>query len=271
MSKIDPTARVEDGAVIGDDAIIGPYCVVGRDVTIGAQCKLSAHVVVEGHTTIGPRTVVFPFASLGTAPQSIGYKGEPTKLEIGADCTVRESVTMNRGTVEGGGVTKVGDKGYFMAYSHIAHDCHVGNSVIFANSAALGGHSVIGDHVFMGGLSAIHQHTRVGPQVMVGGGTGVLGDVIPYALVNGRRGMLEGLNVVGMRRRGFTAERLRVVRAFYHELFYGSGTFDQRLADAIAQPPEDPAVTEILDFIRAGTKRRLTLARADIDPDVDGA
>jgi UDP-N-acetylglucosamine acyltransferase len=271
MSKIDPTARVEDGAVIGEDASIGPYCVVGRDAVIGAQCKLVAHVFVEGHTTIGPRTVVYPFASLGTAPQSIGYKGEPTKLEIGADCTVRESVTMNRGTVEGGGVTKVGDKGYFMAYSHIAHDCQVGNGVIFANSAALGGHSVIGDHVFMGGLSAIHQHTRVGPQVMVGGGTGVLGDVIPYALVNGRRGMLEGLNVVGMRRRGFTAERLRAVRAFYHELFYGSGTFDQRLADAIAQPPQDPAITEILDFIRAGTKRRLTLARADIDPDVDGA
>lgn len=265
MAKIDPTARVEDGAVIGDDVTIGPFCIVGRDVTLDAGCRLVSHVVIEGKTTVGPRTTVYPFASLGTAPQSIGYKGEPTQLKIGADCTIRESVTMNRGTAEGGGVTQVGDKGYFMAYSHVAHDCHVGDSVIFANCAALGGHSIIGDHVFMGGLSAIHQHARVGTQVMVGGGTGVLGDVIPYGLVNGRKGKLEGLNVVGMRRRGFTAERIRNVRAFYMELFYGSGTFDQRLAAAMAQASVDPAITEILDFIRAGTKRRLTLARIGMD------
>ncbi len=261
MPKIDSTARVDEGAVIADDATIGPYCVVGAGVTVGASAHLMAHVYVEGETVIGPRTVVFPFAALGTAPQSTGYKGERTRLEIGADCQIRESVTMNRGTVAGGGITRVGDRGFFMAHSHIAHDCIVGNDVIFANSVALGGHAIIGDHVFMGGLSAVHQHVRVGSQVMIGGGSAALGDVIPFVLLNGRKGMIEGLNVVGLRRRGFTADRLRIVRAFYQHLFLGPGTFSDRLAEAMQEQPADPAIKDILDFIRAGSKRRLTLAR----------
>lgn len=262
MPKIDPTARIDAGAVIADDATVGPYCVIGPGVTVGSGAHLMAHVYVEGETVIGPRSVVYPFAALGTAPQSTGYKGEPTRLEIGADCQIRESVTMNRGTVAGGGITRVGDRGFFMAHSHVAHDCIVGNNVIFANSAALGGHSIIGDHVFMGGLSAVHQHVRVGSQVMIGGGSAALGDVIPFALLNGRKGMIEGLNVVGLKRRGFTAERLRVIRAFYQQLFLGPGTFAGRLEEAMQQEPADPGIAEILDFIKAGGKRRLTLARS---------
>lgn len=272
MPKIDPTARVDTGAVIADDATIGPYCVIGPGVTVGAGVHLMAHVYVEGETVIGPRTVVYPFAALGTAPQSTGYKGEPTRLEIGADCQIRESVTINRGTAEGGGVTRVGDKGFFMAHSHIGHDCIVGDSVIFANSVALGGHVIIGDHVFMGGLAAVHQHTRVGAHVMIGGGSAVLGDAIPFTLINGRKGMIEGLNVVGLKRRGFTPDRLRMIRAFYQQLFLGPGTFADRLAEAMTKEPADPAIAEILDFIKAGGKRRLTLARTtptrlDADPD----
>jgi UDP-N-acetylglucosamine acyltransferase len=252
--------------------MIGPYCVIGPGVTIGAGVHLMAQVYVEGETVIGPRTVVYPFAALGTAPQSTGYRGEPTRLEIGADCQIRESVTMNRGTPAGGGITRVGDRGFFMAHSHVGHDCMVGNDVIFANSVALGGHAIIGDYVFMGGLSAVHQHTRVGAHVMVGGGSAVLGDAIPFMMINGRKGMIEGLNVVGLRRRGFTPARLHVIRRFYHHLFLGPGTFAKRVAEAMQQEPADPAIGEILDFLKAGGKRRLTIprmmtTRLEADPD----
>ena len=179
---------------------------------IGANCRLIAHVHVTAQTTIGAGCTIYPFVSLGTPPQSLSYRGELTRLEIGEGCTIRESVTMNAGTVAGGGVTRVGARGYFMNYSHVGHDCIVGNDVIFATSATLGGHCEIGDFVFIGGLSAVHQFTRIGPQVMVGGVCGVRGDVIPFGLVNGQYAALEGLNIVGMRRRKFTRERLAMVR-----------------------------------------------------------
>ncbi len=211
MSKIDSTARVEDGAIIGDGTSIGPYCIVGANVRIGSNCILHAHVNVTGHTTIGDSCTVFPFASLGTAPQDTSYRGEPTTLEIGESCTIRESVTMNVGTVKGGGKTRVGKRGFFMAYTHIGHDCIVGNDVIFVNNATLGGHCEIGDFVYVGGLSAAHQFVRIGHQAMVGGVSGLRHDIIPYGLASGQFAHLEGLNVVGMRRRGFTHKRLQVV------------------------------------------------------------
>lgn len=263
MPKIDPTARVEDGAIIGDDVSIGPYCVIGPNVKIGAQSRLIAHVNIDGDTVIGPRAIIHPFASLGTAPQSLGYRGEPTRLEIGADCQIRESVTMNRGTVGGGGVTRVGDRGYFMAYSHVAHDCQVGSDVIFANSATIGGHVTVGDHVFIGGQSAIHQFTRIGSQVMIAGACGVVGDVIPFAIVDGGfRAQLRGLNVIGLRRRGFTASRLQALRSFYQFLFLGPGLFADRLAAAAEKPAADPGVTEIIEFCRTPSKRPLTMAKS---------
>jgi UDP-N-acetylglucosamine acyltransferase len=259
MTTIDPTARVEDGAVIGEGATIGPYCVVGRDVTIGANCKLIAHVHVMGHTTLGAGCTVYPFASLGGAPQDLSYRDEPTRLEIGAACTIREGVTMNVGTVKGGGLTRVGDRGFFMNNSHVGHDCFVGNDAIFATSATLGGHCEIGDFVYIGGLSAVHQFTRVGPQVMIGGVCGVRGDIIPYGLVNGQYARLEGLNIVGMKRRKFTRERLAIVRSFYQRLFDTPGIFSERLSAVRSLAAGDPAIAEILQFIDAGKHRPLCL------------
>src|SRR5262245_20014669 len=225
MAKIDPTARIEDGAVIGDGTVIGPYCIIGANAVIGENCQLISHVQVMGHTKVGAGCLISPFVALGGAPQDLGYKGEPTRLEIGSACTLREGVTMNIGTVKGGGLTRVGDRGFFMNNSHVGHDCLVGNDVIFATSATLGGHCEIGDFVYIGGLSAVHQFTRVGPQVMVGGVCGVRDDVIPYGLVNGQYAVLEGLNLIGMKRRKFTRQRLAIVRSFYQKLFHGSGTF----------------------------------------------
>jgi UDP-N-acetylglucosamine acyltransferase len=259
MSEIDPTARVADGAVIGEGASIGPYCIVGPEAVIGAGCNLIAHVYVTARTTIGEACTIYPFASLGTPPQSLAYRGEPTSLVVGNGCTIREHVTMNAGTVGGGGVTRVGDRGYFMNSAHVGHDCQVGNDVIFATSATLGGHCEIGDFVFIGGLSAVHQFTRIGPQVMVGGVCGVRGDVIPFGLVNGQYASLEGLNIIGMKRRKFTRERLATVRSFFQKLFYGPGIFADRLNEVQPMAGDDPAIAQILTFIGDGKHRALCM------------
>jgi UDP-N-acetylglucosamine acyltransferase len=259
MSTIDPTARIEDGAVVGEGTSVGPYCTIGPDAVIGANCKLLAHVHVTGRTLIGSGCTIYPFVSLGTPPQSLGYRGESTRLEVGQGCTIREQVTMNAGTVAGGGLTRVGDRGYFMNCSHVGHDCQVGNDVIFATSATLGGHCEIGDFVFLGGLSAVHQFTRIGPQVMVGGMSGVQRDVIPFGLVNGQRASLEGLNIIGMKRRKFTRERLATLRSFYQKLFHGPGLFAERLGKVAPLAADDPAIAEILVFIGKGQRRALCL------------
>jgi UDP-N-acetylglucosamine acyltransferase len=262
MAVIDPTARVEDGAVIGEGTIVGPYCIVGPNVVIGANCTLMSHVHLMGHTSIGANCTISPFVVLGGAPQDLSYRGEPTRLEIGSNCTFREGVTMNVGTIKGGGLTRVGNDGFFMNNSHVGHDCIVGNNAIFATSATLGGHCEIGDFVYIGGLSAVHQFTRVGSQVMVGGVCGIRDDVIPYGLVNGQYAVLEGLNVIGMRRRKFTRERLAAVRSFYQDLFHGPGVFAERLVRVQARAGEDPAIAEILAFIAGGKHRPLCLPAA---------
>jgi len=259
MSTIDPTARVEDGAVIGEGTMVGPYCVIGRHVVIGKNCNLIGHVHVTGHTSIGSDCVISPFVVLGGAPQDLSYRSESTRLEIGSACTIREGVTMNVGTVKGGGLTRVGDRGLLMNNSHVGHDCMVGNDVIFATSATLGGHCEIGDFVYIGGLSAVHQFTRIGPQVMVGGVCGVRGDVIPFGLVNGQYAVLEGLNIVGMKRRKFSRERLTRLRAFYLKLFHGRGVFAERLNAVQAMASEDEAIADILAFIAQGKHRPLCL------------
>lgn len=264
MGKIDSTARIEDGAVIGEGVSIGPYCVVGPHVTIGDDCTLQSHVTVSGHTTLGAGCIVHPFAALGGPPQDLSYRGEPTRLEIGEACTIREGVTMSVGTVKGGGLTRVGARGYYMNNSHVGHDCIVGDDVIFATSATLGGHCEIGDFVYMGGLSAAHQRVRIGSQTMIGGVCGVRGDVIPYGLANGQYAVLDGLNIIGMRRRNFTRDRLAAVRAFYQKLFHGEGVFAERLDRVRHQAQDDPAIAEILGFIDAANHRALCL------PDGDG-
>jgi len=257
MPVIDPTARVASGAVIGDDVAIGPFCVVGPRAVLSAGCRLIAHVHIMGRTTVGARTVIYPFASLGTPPQSTRYRGGDTALTIGADCDLRESVTMNAGTEDGGGVTTVGDRGFFMANSHVAHDCRVGNDVVFANCATLGGHCEVGDSVVIGGLSAVHQFTRVGSFAMIGGVCGVRGDVIPFGLANGDYARLEGLNIVGMKRRKFPRERIHAVRRAYQKLFLDPGRFADRLDQAAHEFADDETVMQIITFIRDGHHRPL--------------
>src|SRR5205807_521399 len=167
MATIDPSARIEAGAIIGEGASIGPFCIVGPNVIVGEGCRLLAHVHLNGHTSIGARTVIYPFASLGSPPQSVKYRGGPTRLIVGTDCDIREGVTMNTGTEEGGGLTVVGDRCFFMVGSHVGHDCRVGSNVTFANNAVLGGHVTIGDHSVLGGQTAVHQSVRVGEGAML--------------------------------------------------------------------------------------------------------
>jgi len=256
---IDPSARIESGAKIGKDVSIGPYCIVGPHATIGDGCRLVGHVNIAGHTSIGPRTVIYPFASLGTPPQSVKYRGGLTRLVVGADCDIREGVTMNTGTEDGGGVTEVGDKCFFMVGSHVAHDCTVGSNVIFANNVVLGGHVTVGDNVVFGGQSAVVQFARIGEGAMIVGLSGIRADVIPFAMAQGPLAFLVGLNVIGMRRRGIAKADIHRVRAAYEMLFFGEGEFRGRLDRVAADYGDSPLVGKIVDFIRAG-KRALSTA-----------
>jgi len=259
MSVIDPTARIEAGATIGRDVSIGPYSVIGSQVVIGDECRLASHVHIAGHTTIGPRTAIHPFASLGTPPQSVKYRGGATRLVVGADCDIRESVTMNTGTEDDRGVTEVGDRCLLMVGSHVGHDCKVGSDVTFANNVVLGGHVTVGDFVFLGGQAAVRQFVRIGEGAMVTGMSGVRADVIPFGLVQGAKADLVGLNVVGMRRRGWTKADIHRLRKAYEMLFFGPGTFRERVDEVAARSGDDPLIAEVIVFIRSGS-RPLTLA-----------
>ena len=260
---IHPTALVEPGAIIGDGATIGPYCIIGGSVVVGDDCRLDAHVHVTGETTIGPRTVISPFASLGERPQSASYRGGATRLVIGADCDIRQNVTMSTGTEDGGGLTQVGDRGMFMANCHVGHDCRVGSDVVMANSAGLGGHCVVGDHVFIGAMTGLHQYIRVGAHAMIGGASGVREDIIPFGLVAGSFARLSGINIVGMRRRKFSSDTIRNVRAAYRLLFLGKGTMAQRLDDAESRYGANEQVAQIVAFVRSKGRRPICQASGD--------
>ena len=261
MLAIDPTARVAPNAVIGSDVTIGPYCVVGPDVTIGDGCKLVAHVHLAGHTTIGAGTAIYPFASLGTPPQSVHYRGGPTKLVIGANCQIRESVTINTGTEGGGGITKVGDGCFLMTGAHIGHDCQVGNNVILANNAVLGGHCHVGDHVFIGGHCAVHQFVSIGESVMVSGYSALSDDVIPFGFVLHAIGRLVGVNIIGMRRRGVGRDGIRAVQQAYALLFEGEGEFARRIDKTESELGNTPEVAKIIAFLRGKHRRPIMLNR----------
>ena len=260
VAAIHSTAQIEAGAVIGKGVTIGPYCIIGGNVVIGDDCRLVAHVHITGQTTIGAGTVIYPFASLGTPPQSLTFRGSLTRLVIGAGCDIRESVTMNAGTEDGGGLTEIGERCFFMANSHVAHDCHIGNDVVFANCATLGGHCVVGDHVFIGGLAAAHQFTRIGSHAMIAGLSGVRGDIIPFGLVAGTFARLSGINVVGMKRRKFSVETVRAVRAAYRLIFFGKDKMARRLEDVESKFGDNEAVAQIIAFIRDGANRPLCQA-----------
>lgn len=262
MATIHPNAVVDPEAVLGDDVEIGPFCVVGAGVRLGTGVRLRSHVVIEGDTEIGDGTEIYPFASIGLRPQDLKYRGEPSKLRIGVKNTIREYVTMNPGTEGGGMLTEVGDNCLFMVGSHVAHDCIVGDSVILANNATLAGHVVIGDFAIIGGLSAVHQFVRIGPHAMVGGMSGVEHDVIPYGSVMGDRASLCGLNVVGLKRRGFDKETIHRMRSAYRMLFADEGTLQERVSDVSEHFGEEEAVAQIVHFVRGQSSRGLTQPRS---------
>jgi UDP-N-acetylglucosamine acyltransferase len=255
--KVHPTAIVEDGAIIGEGVEIGPYCRIGPKVKIGPDCVFQSHVVVSGATEIGPRTVVHPFAALGGPPQHLAYRGEETRLVIGADCIIREYATMNLGAPAGRGVTTVGDRGYFMAGSHVGHDCIVGEGAIFANCATLGGHVVVGERAFLGGLCAVHQRCRIGAFAFLGGCAAVVTDVIPYASAAGNHARLIGLNIVGLKRQGMPRETIHALRGAYKTLFGPDGAFRERVQEVERRFGAIPEVARILEFVKADADRPL--------------
>ncbi|HRN87201.1 acyl-ACP--UDP-N-acetylglucosamine O-acyltransferase [Hyphomicrobium sp.] len=256
-TSIHPTAIVEDGATLGDGVTVGPFSIVGRDVTLGEGVVLHSHAVVTGRTTVGARTRIFPFASIGHQPQDLKYHGEPSTLSIGTDCMIREGVTINPGTEGGGMSTTVGNGCAFLANSHVGHDCHVGNNVIFSNNVMLAGHVEVGDFAILGGGAAVIQFARVGDHAFLGGMSGLEQDLIPYGMALGNRAYLSGLNIVGLKRRGFSASQIHDLRRAYRLLFAAEGTLLERVDDVAQEFRDHPTVMEIIAFIRAGGKRSM--------------
>jgi UDP-N-acetylglucosamine acyltransferase len=259
MADVHPSAVIEPGAQLGAGVRLGPFCVVGPEVVLHDGVELKSHVVVTGQTEIGAGTVVFPFAVLGEIPQDLKFAGEKTRLVIGRRNRIREHVTMNTGTAHGGGVTRVGDDGLFMAGCHIAHDVTVGDRVIVVNSSAIAGHCVLEDDVILGGLSGVHQWVRIGQGAIIGACTMVGHDVIPHALVHGARGEIEGLNLVGLKRRGVAREEIAALRDALEVLREGEGAFAGRVA-GLAETPS-PLVREIVDFVMAPSHRQFLTPR----------
>lgn len=262
MPRIHPTALVDSAAILDEDVDIGPYCIVGAGVRLDAGVVLRAHVVVEGHTHLAEGCQVFPFACVGLPPQDLKYRGEPNRLVVGPRTVIREHATLHPGTVSGGLLTEVGADCLLMVATHVAHDCHVGDHVIMANNATLAGHVTVGERAILGGLSAVHQYCRIGRHAMVGGLSGVENDVIPYGSVLGNRAYLSGLNIIGLKRRNFSREQVHSLRAAYRLLFAEEGTMSERLADVATMFSADPAVMEIVEFIRTDSSRAICQPQA---------
>ncbi|MEO5365334.1 MAG: acyl-ACP--UDP-N-acetylglucosamine O-acyltransferase [Magnetococcus sp. WYHC-3] len=253
-SIIHPTAIIDRKAKIGKGCDIGPYCVIGPHVNLGNNVTLKAHVVIDGRTEIGDGTIVYPFVSLGSAPQDLKFAGEPSLLIIGKNNTIREYTTMNPGTKDGGMLTQVGDNCLFMMSTHVAHDCRVGNNVIMANNATLAGHVHVGDFAILGGLSAVLQFVRIGEHAIIGGMSGVENDVIPYGRVKGERAHLAGLNLIGLERRGFDKDQVKRLQRAFNQLFGDEGTMEQRIETVIEDFGDDETVMKIINFAKAKTK-----------------
>lgn len=257
---IHPTAIVARGAQLGIGVRVGPYCTIGANVVIEDRAELVSHVAVDGHTRIGPDVMLYPFCTVGLAPQDLKYHGEPTRCEIGARTHVREHCTIHRGSVTGDGITRVGTDCLLMAVAHVAHDCTLGNHVIVANNAVMGGHVSIADHAVIGGAAAIHQFVRIGRAAMIGGVSGVEADVIPFGSVIGNRARLAGLNVIGLKRRGFDKAQIQLLHKAFGDLFRRDGVFAQRLERARGRYGSEPLIAEVLAFIDAPSHRGLIRA-----------
>lgn len=262
MGRIHPSAVISGDVELADNVEVGPFCVLEGKIRIGANAVLKSHVAIAGNTTIGDGAKIYPFASIGHDPQDLKFKGEDTRLVIGKDCIVREGVTINPGTATGIGETRIGDGCVFLANSHVAHDCIVGDRVILSNGVLLAGHVVLGDHVIMGGASAVHQFTRIGAYAFVGGLAGVENDVIPFGISLGNRAYLGGVNLIGMKRHGFSRESIHAVRQVYKDLFTAeTGTFLGRLEALDPALAADPQVARIVEFIKTASERSFCMPR----------
>jgi len=259
---IHPTAVVEDGARLGADVEIGPFCHIGPQSRLGDGVRLLSHISLAGDTTVGARTAIFPFASIGHQPQDLKYRGEPVRLTIGEDCVIREGVTMNPGTAAGGSETVIGPRCAFLANSHVGHDCRIGEGVILSNNVMLGGHCQIGDFANIGGGAAAHQFVRIGAHAFVGGLAGVEHDLIPFGIALGNRASLAGLNVIGLKRRGFSHETIHELRRAYKMLFNGGGALKERVAEVAEAFAGQEAVQQIVAFLQQGGDRAICVPRA---------
>lgn len=258
-ATIHPSAHVEPGAVIGPGCRVGPFSLIGPEVRLGSGVEIKSHAVITGVTEIGNETVVFPFATLGEVPQDLKFKGEKSRLVIGRRNRIREHVTMNTGTEGGGGLTRIGDDGLFMTGAHVAHDCQIGDRVILVNSVALAGHVVLEDDVIVGGLSGVHQFVRIGRGAIIGAVCMVAADVIPHGLVQGPRGVLDGLNLVGLKRRGTDKAEIGALRDLYVAL--GEGNFRENARRLAEDSPDSALVAEVLDFILGPSDRSFLTPR----------
>lgn len=254
MSGIHSQALVDERANVGANVEIGPFCVIGPDVTLGDGCRLLSHVVVEGLTEIGPETVISPFASIGGAPQDLRYGGEQTRLVIGARNTIRESATLNRGTADGGGVTRVGDGNLLMAYTHVGHDCRIGDDNILANGSTLAGHVEVGNHATVGAYCGIHQFCRVADFAFIGGFTVLTQDALPWVTTVGNRAKAYGLNLIGLRRRGYPKETIQALKRAYTTLFRSKLRLSEALEALEADAGEFEEVRYFLEFVRSSER-----------------
>ena len=255
---IHKSAIISNKATISKNVEIGPYCVIGPNVEIGENVKIHSHVNISGNTKINNGNTIYPFASIGNDPQDLKYKGENTKLEIGANNIIREYVTINPGTIGGGGLTKIGKNCLIMISAHIAHDCMIGDNVIIANNAAIAGHSLIDDDVVIGGNCGIHQFSRIGKMAMIGGMTGVSKDVIPYGLSLGNRNYLEGINIIGLRRAKITNKNIKIINQAYKEIFKTS-TYRENIKNISNEIKKNEYVNKIINFINADKKRSICI------------
>ncbi|PMS23733.1 acyl-[acyl-carrier-protein]--UDP-N-acetylglucosamine O-acyltransferase [Trinickia dabaoshanensis] len=258
MSRIHPTAVIEPGAQLGEDVEIGPYAIVGANVTIGARTSVGSHSVIEGHTTIGVDNRIGHYANVGGRPQDMKYQGEPTRLEIGDRNTIREFTTIHTGTVQDGGVTTVGDDNWVMAYVHIGHDCRVGNHVILSSNAQMAGHVIVGDWAIVGGMSGVHQFVKIGEHSMLGGASALVQDIPPFVIAAGNKAEPHGINVEGLRRRGFSADAISALRSAYRLLYKNGLSLEEaktQLADlASAGGDGDEHVQKLIAFIETSQR-----------------
>lgn len=260
---IHPLALVDPHAQLGQGVCVGPYCTVGPHVHLADGVRLISHVCIDGYTTIGAQTEIYPFSAIGLRPQDLKYHGEPSTLIIGKNNQIREYVTMQPGTKGGGMTTKIGDNGLFMAQTHVAHDCLLGDRIIMANGATLAGHVVVDDDAFIGGLSAVHQFVRIGKGAIIGGMSAVEHDVIPYGNVKGERAFLSGLNVVGLKRRGFQKEDIKMLYDIYRYLFSRQKTLAERVEHLMDNYAHHPHARVLIEFIQAESSRSLLTPAED--------